>query len=146
GAMLNVHPALLPHFGGPGMYGDRVHRAVLESGATVSGVTVHLVSNDYDRGEIMAQWPVPVLAGDNVRSLADRVLAVEHVLYPATIMALASGIVGAGRPCKFVSGPTASNVAFVLGATNSGFPAASAELISSISKLADPKHITSTKD
>ena len=87
----NIHPALLPSFGGPGMYGDRVHRAVLQSGATVSGATVHYVDEEYDRGAILAQWPVPVLADDSVRSLAERVLKVEHVLYPRVVDAVASG-------------------------------------------------------
>lgn len=87
----NIHPALLPAFGGAGMYGERVHRAVLQSGATVSGATVHYVDEEYDRGAILAQWPVPVLADDSVKSLADRVLKVEHVLYPRVIDAVASG-------------------------------------------------------
>ena len=89
--VLNIHPALLPAFGGPGMYGERVHRAVLQSGARVSGATVHYVDEEYDRGTILAQWPVPVLADDTVKSLADRVLKVEHVLYPRVIDAVASG-------------------------------------------------------
>lgn len=89
--ILNVHPALLPSFGGPGMYGERVHRAVLLSGARVSGATVHYVDEEYDRGPILAQWPVPVLADDSVTTLATRVLKVEHVLYPRVIDAVASG-------------------------------------------------------
>ena len=89
--ILNIHPALLPSFGGPGMYGDRVHRAVLASGATVTGATVHYVDEEYDHGTILAQWPVPVLADDTVHSLATRVLKVEHVLYPRVIDAVASG-------------------------------------------------------
>jgi len=89
--IVNIHPALLPSFGGPGMYGDRVHRAVLMSGATVSGATVHYVDEEYDRGAILAQWPVPVLADDSVHSLASRVLKVEHVLYPRVVDAVASG-------------------------------------------------------
>jgi phosphoribosylglycinamide formyltransferase-1 len=89
--IVNVHPALLPSFGGPGMYGDRVHRAVLTSGARVSGATVHYVDEEYDRGAILAQWPVPVLADDTIQSLASRVLKVEHVLYPRVIDAVASG-------------------------------------------------------
>jgi formyltetrahydrofolate-dependent phosphoribosylglycinamide formyltransferase len=89
--ILNVHPALLPSFGGAGMYGDRVHRAVLQSGAGVSGATVHYVDEEYDNGTILAQWPVPVLADDSVQSLAGRVLRVEHVLYPRVIDAVASG-------------------------------------------------------
>jgi phosphoribosylglycinamide formyltransferase-1 len=89
--ILNVHPALLPSFGGPGMYGERVHRAVLLSGARVSGATVHYVDEEYDHGTILAQWPVPVLADDSMQSLASRVLKVEHVLYPRVIDAVASG-------------------------------------------------------
>src|SRR5436190_3671753 len=88
--IVNIHPALLPSFGGPGMYGERVHRAVLMSGATVSGATVHYVDEEYDRGAILAQWPVPVLADDSVQSLAARVLKVEHVLYPRVVDAVAS--------------------------------------------------------
>ena len=90
GRILNVHPALLPSFGGPGMYGARVHQAVLDSGATVSGATVHFVDHAYDRGPIIAQWPVPVLQGDTVASLAARVLRVEHVLYPLAVNAVAA--------------------------------------------------------
>ena len=89
--VVNIHPALLPSFGGPGMYGERVHRAVLASGARVSGATVHYVDEEYDRGPILAQWPVPVLADDTIQSLAHRVLKVEHVLYPRVIDAVASG-------------------------------------------------------
>ena len=89
--IVNIHPALLPSFGGPGMYGERVHRAVLQSGARVSGATVHYVDEEYDNGAILAQWPVPVLADDTVQSLAGRVLKVEHVLYPRVIDAVASG-------------------------------------------------------
>jgi phosphoribosylglycinamide formyltransferase 1 len=89
--IVNIHPALLPEFGGPGMYGDRVHRAVLASGARVSGATVHYVDEEYDHGDILAQWPVPVLADDSVHSLAARVLKVEHVLYPRVVRAVASG-------------------------------------------------------
>jgi formyltetrahydrofolate-dependent phosphoribosylglycinamide formyltransferase len=89
--VVNIHPALLPAFGGPGMYGDRVHRAVLASGARVSGATVHYVDEEYDRGAILAQWPVPVMADDTIQSLASRVLKVEHILYPRVIEAVASG-------------------------------------------------------
>ncbi|HEU0014983.1 MAG TPA: phosphoribosylglycinamide formyltransferase, partial [Longimicrobium sp.] len=78
GRMLNVHPALLPAFGGQGMYGMRVHRAVIESGARVSGATVHFVDERYDEGAIIAQWPVPVLPDDTPETLAARVLRVEH--------------------------------------------------------------------
>jgi phosphoribosylglycinamide formyltransferase/phosphoribosylglycinamide formyltransferase-1 len=91
GRIVNVHPALLPAFGGTGMFGARVHQAVLDAGATVSGVTVHFVDQAYDRGPVIAQWPVPVLAGDTAASLAARVLRVEHVLYPAAVNAVAAG-------------------------------------------------------
>src|SRR5574341_1234885 len=87
--MVNIHPALLPAFGGPGMYGRRVHEAVLASGALISGATVHYADESYDRGPIIAQWPVPVLAGDDAASLAERVLAVEHGLLPRVVLALA---------------------------------------------------------
>ena len=80
--IINIHPALLPAFGGKGMWGMHVHRAVLESGARISGPTVHFVDEEYDRGTILAQWPVPVLPGDSPEALAARVLAVEHRLYP----------------------------------------------------------------
>ena len=93
GRVLNVHPALLPAFGGPGMYGQRIHRAVLEHGATVTGVTVHFVDEVYDRGPIIAQWPVPVLPGDTPALLAARVLRVEHQLLPLCAAAVASGAV-----------------------------------------------------
>ena len=89
--IVNIHPALLPSFGGTGMYGDRVHRAVLQSGATVTGATVHYVDEHYDNGDILAQWPVPVLDDDSVQSLAARVLKVEHVLYPRVVHAVATG-------------------------------------------------------
>ncbi|HSU16485.1 phosphoribosylglycinamide formyltransferase [Longimicrobium sp.] len=91
GRMLNIHPALLPGFGGKGMYGMRVHRAVIESGVRVSGATVHLVSDRYDEGRIVAQWPVPVLPGDTPEALAARVLAVEHRILPLAVEAVARG-------------------------------------------------------
>jgi formyltetrahydrofolate-dependent phosphoribosylglycinamide formyltransferase len=94
GRILNVHPALLPAFGGKGMYGRRVHEAVLASGARESGATVHLVDEVYDRGAILAQARVPVLPGDDVDTLAARVLEVEHRLLPAAVLAAAA----AGRP------------------------------------------------
>lgn len=91
GRLLNVHPALLPAFGGPGMYGARVHRAVLESGARVSGPTVHFVDEVYDHGAIIAQWPVPVFADDTETELAARVLRAEHLLLPRVTHLVASG-------------------------------------------------------
>ena len=83
--IINIHPALLPDFGGEGMYGARVHEAVIASGARESGVTVHVVNDEYDRGPIVAQWRVPVEPTDTADSLAARVLAVEHVVYPRVI-------------------------------------------------------------
>lgn len=80
--ILNIHPALLPAFGGKGMYGVHVHHAVLASGVRLSGPTVHLVDEEYDRGTILAQWPVPVLVDDTPETLAGRVLQAEHGLYP----------------------------------------------------------------
>jgi phosphoribosylglycinamide formyltransferase 1 len=85
GRIINIHPALLPAFGGEGMYGARVHEAVIAAGAEESGVTVHLVDDQYDRGPIVAQWRVPVEKSDTPESLAARVLAVEHVVYPRVI-------------------------------------------------------------
>ncbi len=93
GRMLNVHPALLPAFGGKGMYGRRVHEAVLEEGVRVTGVTVHFVDEEYDRGPIAAQWPVPVLEGDDPERLAARVLRVEHRVLPEVVAAVARGVV-----------------------------------------------------
>jgi phosphoribosylglycinamide formyltransferase 1 len=96
GRVLNVHPALLPSFGGPGMYGRRVHAAVLEHGARVSGVTVHFVDEQFDRGAILAQWPVRVHAVDTPEALAARVLRAEHRLLPRAVEALARGVVRLG--------------------------------------------------
>jgi len=87
----NIHPALLPAFGGKGMYGHHVHEAVLASGAIESGATVHLVDAEYDRGPIVAQERVPVHPDDTPDTLAARVLTVEHTLYPRTLRAFAEG-------------------------------------------------------
>jgi len=89
GRIINIHPALLPKFGGAGMYGRRVHEAVLAAGETESGATVHQVDDVYDRGAIIAQERVPVEPGDTPDSLAARVLAAEHRLYPRALQALA---------------------------------------------------------
>ena len=94
--MLNVHPGPLPAFGGPGMYGARVHRAVLASGARMSGPTVHFVDEIYDHGAIIAHWPVPVLTGDDEHSLGARVLRAEHVLFPRVVQAVIAGEVAIG--------------------------------------------------
>jgi formyltetrahydrofolate-dependent phosphoribosylglycinamide formyltransferase len=94
GRIVNIHPALLPAFGGRGMYGRRVHEAVLASGVRESGASVHLVDEVYDRGEVLARARVPVLPGDDADRLAARVLEVEHRLLPAVVLAAAR----AGRP------------------------------------------------
>lgn len=91
GRIVNVHPALLPAFGGAGMYGARVHRAVLDAGARVSGPTVHFVDEVYDHGAIIAQWPVPVFADDTEAALAARVLRAEHLLLPRVAHLVALG-------------------------------------------------------
>jgi phosphoribosylglycinamide formyltransferase-1 len=85
GRIINIHPALLPAFGGEGMYGARVHEAVIASGAHETGVTVHLVDDDFDRGPIIAQWRVPIDRSDTAETLAARVLNVEHVVYPRVV-------------------------------------------------------------
>ena len=87
--ILNIHPALLPSFGGQGMYGSHVHEAVLAEGCRVSGVTVHLVDEVYDRGPIVAQKCVPVLEGDTPETLAARVLQVEHRLFAEAVQLFA---------------------------------------------------------
>ncbi len=91
GRILNVHPALLPKFGGQGMYGLIVHRAVLDAGESVSGVSVHVVDEHYDHGPVIAQRQVDVLDGDTPEDLAKRVLEQEHALYPETLQKIASG-------------------------------------------------------
>lgn len=90
GRIINIHPALLPAFGGSGMYGTRVHRAVLDAGCLITGVTVHHVGERYDEGRAIIQWPVPVLHGDSAERLAARVLQVEHVVYPLAVEWLAA--------------------------------------------------------
>jgi phosphoribosylglycinamide formyltransferase 1 len=94
GRVLNIHPALLPKHGGRGMYGRRVHEAVLRAGETVTGVTVHQVDDRYDHGRILAQREVPVLPGDSADTLAERVLAQEHRLYGETLQRIAAGEIG----------------------------------------------------
>ncbi len=87
--IINIHPALLPRFGGPGMYGHHVHEAVLANGAKQSGATVHFVDEQFDRGEIIAQEHVPVMDGDTPERLAARVLEAEHRLLPRVVLELA---------------------------------------------------------
>jgi formyltetrahydrofolate-dependent phosphoribosylglycinamide formyltransferase len=89
--ILNIHPALLPAHGGKGMYGERVHAAVLKARERVSGASVHLVDEEYDRGPVVAQETVTVEPGDTPSTLAARVLDVEHRLLPAVVIAAAEG-------------------------------------------------------
>ena len=90
GRIVNVHPGLLPEFGGAGMYGARVHQAVLSSGARTTGVTVHLVDDEFDHGPVVAQWRIKVNDDDTAESLAARVLEVEHAIYPRAVELIAS--------------------------------------------------------
>jgi len=94
GRIINIHPALLPRHGGQGMYGLRVHQAVLDAGDTSTGASVHLVDEVYDRGAILGAATVAVLPGDDAATLAARVLAAEHRLLPAAVLAAAR----AGQP------------------------------------------------
>ena len=91
GRVVNIHPSLLPAFGGKGFYGDRVHRAVLAAGARVSGCTVHAVDNVYDHGTVLAQARVPVRRADDVHALGTRVFRAESRLYPEVLRRIASG-------------------------------------------------------
>lgn len=90
GRIVNIHPSLLPKYGGKGFYGDRVHEAVINNDETESGCTVHLVTEQYDEGPILGQHKVPVKDSDDASSLADRILAEEHKLYPEVIAKLAN--------------------------------------------------------
>lgn len=97
--IINVHPAPLPRFGGAGMYGVRVHDAVLAAGLKETEVTVHFVDDEYDSGDVIARWPVPIHEGDTAELLAERVLKVEHVLFPRVlemVACLAPGRLAAG--------------------------------------------------
>lgn len=89
--IVNIHPALLPKHGGKGMYGDRVHAAVIAAGEQESGITIHFVNEHYDEGEHIAQFGCPVRKDDTVASLAERVHGLEHAHYPEVVEALAAG-------------------------------------------------------
>lgn len=89
GRTVNIHPSLLPRYGGRGMYGHHVHAAVLAAGEKESGCTVHLVDDEYDHGPVIAQRRVPVLPGDTPEELAARVMALERELYPAVLQEIA---------------------------------------------------------
>lgn len=90
--ILNIHPALLPKYGGKDMYGMKVHAAVINSDDKESGATVHIVTAEYDAGKILAQYKVPRYELDTPETLADRVLTIEHVLYPQVLRDIQKGI------------------------------------------------------
>ena len=103
GRVVNIHPSLIPSFCGQGMYGDRVHQAVLEYGAKITGVTIHFVDNEYDHGPIIWQQPVPVFDDDTPHSLADRVFGMELECYPSVIKMIAKGqVTFEGRQVRIV--------------------------------------------
>lgn len=104
GRCLNVHPSLLPAFGGKGMYGLRVHQAVLAHGCKLSGCTVHLVGGDYDSGPIVAQRAVPVLPDDTAEALQARVQAAERELYPEVVAAALAGRLRQGPTGWWIAG------------------------------------------
>src|SRR3954466_3083288 len=91
GRLINTHPAPLPRFGGKGMFGEHVHRAVLQAGVATSAATVHLVDDEYDSGPVLAERPVPVRPNDDVDTLRERVQAAERALLVSTIADLAGG-------------------------------------------------------
>lgn len=101
GRIMNIHPALLPAFGGRGFYGDRVHEAVIRSGVRFSGCTVHFVTEEYDSGPVIIQRIVPVIPGDTPHDLAERVFAEECIAYPEAIRLYAEGRIAldGGRVC-----------------------------------------------
>ena len=89
--ILNIHPSLLPKYGGKGMYGMHVHEAVIKAGETESGATIHIVNDEYDRGRILQQAKVSVSENDTPQTLAKKVLAIEHTLYSDTLDQIISG-------------------------------------------------------
>jgi folate-dependent phosphoribosylglycinamide formyltransferase PurN len=88
--IINIHPGLLPEFGGAGMYGVKVHEAVIAAGSRATGVTIHFVDEEFDHGPTIAQWRIPVRDDDTAETLAGRVLEVEHRVYPAIVEMVAS--------------------------------------------------------
>ncbi len=108
--IINIHPALLPKFGGQGMYGRFVHEAVLSANEPVTGVTVHLVDEHYDHGPVVDQCPVEVLEDDTVESLGARVLAREHEFLVETLNKIATGAIDLARVDGLASDPTAEAI------------------------------------
>ena len=94
--ILNIHPALLPKFSGKGFYGKNIHKAVLSSKEKFTGVTIHIVDEQYDHGPIIAQREIEIMKGDTLRSLEERVLANEHALYVETLQHISSGEINLG--------------------------------------------------
>ena len=88
--VLNIHPALLPKYGGKGMYGMNIHKAVIDNGETITGATIHQVNNLYDDGRILAQKTIPILNNDTPQTIADKVLTIEHILYTETLIKIAN--------------------------------------------------------
>lgn len=108
--VMNIHPSLLPSFGGKGFYGHHVHEAVLAHGCKLSGCTVHFVDNEYDTGPIICQRAVPVLAGDRPADLAARVFEAECLAYPEAVRSFAAGLSVVGRNVLASSpGPTSKS-------------------------------------
>ena len=91
--ILNIHPSLLPKYGGQGMYGRKVHEAVIASNDKLSGATIHLVNKEYDCGKIIAQCTVPIYIKDNADSLERRILNFEHILYSQALIDIGKGII-----------------------------------------------------
>jgi len=91
GHILNIHPALLPKFGGKGMFGRHIHEAVLAAGERTSGITIHHVDGEYDHGAVVAQREVPVMPGDTVETLQQRIMAAEPAFFVETLQAIAAG-------------------------------------------------------
>lgn len=85
GRIINIHPALLPKFGGKGMYGDKVHQAVIEAGEKETGISIHYVNEKYDEGEIIFQYRFNILAGDTPESIAERIHQLEHKYFPKVL-------------------------------------------------------------
>ena len=112
--IINVHPALLPAFGGSGMYGHHVHEAVIAAGCMLSGPTIHYVTENYDEGRIIAQWPVPVLPADTAESLATRVLRAEHMIYPIALEAIIRRFLTAEPPQDDFTSPLRDDMVFAL--------------------------------
>src|SRR6201992_2639642 len=96
GRLLNIHPGPLPEFGGHGMYGRRVHEAVIAAGAAESGICIHLVDEEYDRGPVLARRSVPVAEGDTPEPLESRVTSLEPTFYVETLRRIAEGAIGLG--------------------------------------------------